>query len=272
MRKLLNVPITFRITLEEKIVTKVVVKKEYPIAEVVLNAPEVMNAKSLEMQRDIFEAFYNLAAEPEVKVIIITGAGTKAFCVGAEIREISSGREEARRRVKDDFRLYALLNSLNKPIIAVVHGYALGAGFDLVLNSDIVVASDNSFFGYPECNLGLIPAYGLLRLPEIIGSFRAKELMMTGRMLNATEAMAWGLVNKVVPENKMHDEARSVALLLSQKGPLALKVMKQGISWWLEEDGANNTIDAMADLFATEDFIEGKSSFLEKRKAQFKGR
>jgi len=253
-------------------------RKEEGIAVVVLNRPKQLNALSLRMKEELGDVFEELERDEEVKVVILTG-GDKAFCAGADIKERSTmqmtqGEFYFERRKSHAF--YCKIENCEKPVIAAVSGVAVGGGCELALVCDLRIASDSARFGLPEVKIGMIPAAGgTQRLPRLIGVTRAKELLYTGESVDAQEAYRIGLVNRVVPVDRLMEEAMSMARKLADYPPLSVKFMKRAVNTGMQLDLASaldyeSHIAAM--LGSSEDRIEGFKAFVEKRKPVFKGR
>ncbi|MBW2147166.1 MAG: enoyl-CoA hydratase/isomerase family protein [Deltaproteobacteria bacterium] len=239
------------------------------------NRPEVRNALNRETVSQFRRALNEMAADDAIQVIIITGAGDKAFVAGADIKEL-------RERSAADALGYANQDIFNevercpKPTIAAVNGFALGGGCELAMCCDIRIASATARFGQPEVNLGIIPgAGGTQRLPRLVGKGRAKEMILTGEIIDAEKAEHIGLVNRVVPPDRLMEESRETARTIMGKGPLAVRLAKWAIDQGLETDlnsGLALEKSCFALLMKSEDKIEGTSAFLEKRKPRFTGR
>ena len=253
-------------------------RKEEGIAVVVLNRPKQLNALSLRMKEELGDVFEELERDEEVKVVILTG-GDKAFCAGADIKERSTmqmtqGEFYFERRKSHAF--YCKIENCEKPVIAAVSGVAVGGGCELALVCDLRIASDSARFGLPEVKIGMIPAAGgTQRLPRLIGVTRAKGLLYTGESVDAQEAYRIGLVNRVVPVDRLMEEAMSMARKLADYPPLSVKFMKRAVNTGMQLDLASaldyeSHIAAM--LGSSEDRIEGFKAFVEKRKPVFKGR
>jgi enoyl-CoA hydratase len=248
-----------------------------PVATVTVNRPRAMNSLSFDTLREMEEAFSALEKNAEIKVIILTGAGQKAFVAGGDI----SAMENMSPMEGRAFALLAqtLLNRIErfrKPVIAAVNGYALGGGCELAMSCDLRIAADTARFGQPEVNLGIIPGWaGTQRLPRLVGKGRALELLFTGDMIDAAEAHRIGLVNRVVPADELLEEARKLAEKIASKGQVAIGMIKEAVHNGLEMDSAR-AIGYEAELFAlcfsTEDQKEGMNAFLNKRKAEFRDR
>lgn len=243
---------------------------EGSIAVVRLNRPDRMNALNRQLQDDLGRAFAAAEAAPEVRVLILTGAG-RAFSVGADIEELETTAEGAARQLQASLGCLSSPERLRKPVIAAVNGYALGGGFELALACDIVVASDRAVFGVPEPTLGVVPGFAMQRLPRLVGVMRAREILLTARRLSAQEAREYGLVSRVAPHDGLMAEARSVAMGMTELAPLALELLKATINRHLLSSDLVFAARANAWLFATRDAQEGIRAFREKRKPTFNG-
>jgi enoyl-CoA hydratase len=252
-------------------------EKEDGIGIVTINRPASLNALNGEVYTELYELFEEIEKDDEVRVVILTGSGEKAFVAGSDIvemapqssMEISSFVEKGR---KASDRIY----TLSKPVIAAINGYALGGGCELTMCCDLRIASENARFGQPEINVGVIPgAGGTQRLSRLIGMTRAKELLYTGDMIDASTALNIGLVNKVVPLDSLMTEAKELAKkLLTKSGrilSLAKAAVTSGASMSLS-DALDYEARCFALCFATEDQKEGMKAFMEKRKAEFKNK
>jgi len=253
------------------------VSLEEGIAILKINRPKVLNALNRATLLEIQRALKELEKDPEVRVLIITGEGEKAFVAGADISEMAPmNPKEALEFSKLGHETLNLIEEFPSPVIAAVNGYALGGGLELVLACDIILASENARLGLPEVTLGICPGFGgTQRLPRLIGKARAKELIFTGEMIDAKKAYEFGIVNKVVPQDKLLDEAKEIARKIAKNGPLAVRAAKRLVEKGLEtslRNGEAMEIEAWANLFATEDQKEGMKAFLEKRKPEFKAR
>jgi enoyl-CoA hydratase len=255
----------------------IIVERDGAVAVVTLNRPKVLNALNQRTLEELGHAIDELGAEDTVRAIVLTGAGEKAFVAGADINELAtqspvSGRELARRGQA----LFSRIEQLGKPVIAAIGGFALGGGCELAMACTFRVAADTARLGQPEVNLGLIPGYGgSQRLLRLVGKDRAMDLILTGRMIEAEEALRIGLVTRVVPAASLLQEARLFAQELASKAPLAVRYAMQAI-----ERGSEMPFDEACEFEATlfglvastEDMREGTQAFLEKRKPAFKGR
>ena len=251
-------------------------QKDGSIAIITLNRPEVHNALDPQTWSELRAAIGECRCDPEVRVVIITGAGGKAFAAGADIRAL---RERLALEVLKGEAQEVLneIENLDKPVIAAIDGYALGGGCELALACDIRIATSRSKFGQPEVNLGIIPgAGGTQRLTRLVGPGKAKELIFTGDIITAQEAKEIGLVNKVVdsPEELL-PAAKAMAQKIIQKGPVAVSLAKLAINTGANVDLRSGlAVERLAQTvaFYTEDRIEGTTAFLEKRPPQFQGK
>lgn len=253
------------------------VERSDGIATVTLNRPKALNAINREMTRELAQVAEECERDPAVRVVIITGAGDRAFLAGADISEFQGVTPlEALGFSQRIQALYTRIERLPQPTIAAVNGFALGGGCELTQVCDLVIASETARFGQPEVNLGILPgAGGTQRLARLVGRHRAKEICLTGDMLDAHEAYRIGLVNRVVPPDRLMAEARAVAERLREKSAATLRLIKEAIDEGYDlalEAGLAVEAKAWAIAFATEDRTEGVAAFLEKRKANFKGR
>jgi enoyl-CoA hydratase/carnithine racemase len=251
-------------------------KKEGKIAIIMLNRPEAHNALNPETYTALSEALLDFKADESLWVGILTGAGSKAFCAGADIKEMLP------RLINTDGKRWeeppTILRGLElwKPMVAAVNGVALGGGLELCLACDIRIAAENATFAVPEVTLGLIPAWGgTQRLPRLIVGAKAAEMLFTGRPIDAQEAYRIGLINKVVPQAELMATAMQMAELLCKPGPLAVRAAKQamiqGTSMSLSE-GLKLERELSDYVTGTEDFIEGTRAFTERRKPEFKAK
>jgi enoyl-CoA hydratase/3-hydroxyacyl-CoA dehydrogenase len=261
---------------EERKLSTIILRIEEPIAWIYLNRPERLNALNMEMIKELSQVLDELELNDKVRVLIITGTG-RAFCAGADITAFQGvtpflGAVYVRRFQE----LFNKIELYTKPVIAALNGYTVGGGLELSMACDFRIASELAELGQPEINLGLIPgAGGTQRLPRLIGEGKAKEIIYTGERIPAKEALNLGLVNKVVPHDELLNEARRFALKLSEKPPLSLVAAKYAVKFGLESNlwsGLALESSLFGLLFSTEDFIEGVSAFLEKRKPKFKGK
>ena len=246
------------------------------ILTITLNRPKALNALNSEVLAELKAAFEYAYDSPEVGGVIITGSGEKAFAAGADIKEIAELNElNARKFAERGQELFATIEEFEKPVIAAVHGYALGGGCELAMACHIRVASAAARFGQPEVNLGLIPGYGgTQRLTRLVGKGRALELMMTADNIDAREAWRIGLVNHVAEsQDEMMDQAVAIMRKILSKAPLAIGMVitSTNAAESNKEDGYLVEANSFARCCGTQDFREGTAAFLEKRQPVFKG-
>ncbi len=246
------------------------------IAIITFNRPKALNALSQELMGELNDILDALVEKSNIKVLILTGSGEKAFVAGADISEINkldvlSAKHFARLGQK----IIGKLQKLPIPVICAVNGFALGGGCEMALGCDFIYASENAMIGLPEITLGLMPGFGgTQRLARLVGKNRAKELVFTGDMLSAQDAKEMGLVNKVFPLDSLMENVMKVAKKIASKGRVSIRSAKEAINRGLDmdlENGCKLEVDCFALCFASEDAKEGTTAFLEKRKAEFKG-
>ena len=247
------------------------------IAIVEINRPEKMNALNAVLLEELKHVFDSLKNDESVSVVIITGSGEKAFVAGADISEINKlDMISAKVFAEKGQEIYYSIENLNKPVIAAVNGFALGGGCELALSCHIRLASDNAKFGQPEVNLGIIPGYGgTQRLTRLINSGRAAEYIFTGDMIDANEALRIGLINHIYPQKELRDKAIEMAKKIASKGQQAVRLALKAINivdQVSDTEGQNYEASLFSICCGTEDFKEGTSAFLEKRKPTFKNR
>jgi enoyl-CoA hydratase len=253
-----------------------ILKVEDSIGFLTINRPAALNALNTAVLNELYQAVQNIEEDENIRVLIITGAGEKAFVAGADITELSRlNALQGKYFVANGHQTMSAFQKLPIPVIAAVNGFALGGGLELALACDFIYASENAKFGLPEITLGLIPGFGgTQRLARIIGKNMAKELIFTGKMLSAAEAFQLGFVNKVLPQDQLIEEVVKTAKLIAARGKVSLNAAKQAINQGLNVDLATACeieIDAFALCMSSEDAKEGTHAFLEKRKPQFKG-
>jgi len=243
-----------------------------------INRPEALNALNSKVLQELSEVFSQLSEKnfQEAQVLVITGAGEKAFVAGADIKEISQlGIDSSRKFAEKGQSVFRKLENLQIPVIAAVNGFALGGGLELALSCDFIYASENAKFGLPEVTLGLIPGFGgTVRLARALNLPQAKEWIFTGNMVSASEALQMGLVNKVLPQAELLLSVQKIAQTIASRGAVAVSAAKKSIQTAYDHDiDSAMAIEAseFAQLFSTQDVKEGTLAFLEKRKAQFQG-
>lgn len=247
------------------------------IATVTVNRPTKLNALNKETIDDLHKAFKNLGKNKEVKVIVLTGSGEKAFVAGADIAEFSNFSIEKGTELaaEGQEKLFDFIENLKTPVIAAVNGFALGGGLELAMACHFRVASDNAKMGLPEVSLGLIPGYGgTQRLPQLVGKGRAMEMIMTAGMISADEAYRAGLVNHVVPQAELLDFCYGIAQRIMKNSPAAIGKAIKAVNANFKEgkNGYETEIKAFGKCFGTNDFKEGTAAFLKKRKPSFTGK
>lgn len=257
---------------------EIIYQKENGLAIITFNRPEVRNALNYRAIDEALEAAGDAEADESVRVLILTGAGDKAFVAGADIEELRErntmtelGERSARRRV-----LSNRLETMSKPTIAAINGFATGTGLELVMACTIRVASENARFGQPEINLGIMPGNGgTQRLPRLVGEGRAMEMILTGDLIDAQKAYGIGLVNRVVPQTELMPCVKELAAKLAAKPPLAVKLAKNAVHTGLNmslAEGIEYENKLFAILCGSRDKQEGVAAFLEKRPPDFQGK
>lgn len=253
-------------------------KKESGVEILILNRPAALNALNLELLQELENYLHSLMQKSygEVRALIVTGQGDKAFVAGADIKEMSGMNvKEAQKFSESGQRVFRLFETLRLPVIAAVNGFALGGGLELALSCDFIYASENAKLGLPEVGLGLIPGFGgTARLSRVVGINRAREMILTGEMISAQEAMNCGLINKVVPAADLMATVLKTAQTLASRGPIAVAKAKFSIEETFDlniDQGLGLEAHTFAHLFEAQDTKEGMSAFIEKRKPAFKG-
>jgi enoyl-CoA hydratase len=247
------------------------------VAVITINRPEKLNALSSQVLDDLRHLVTDLRVRDDVRAVVITGSGEKAFVAGADIGELAAlnDLEAGKEFAQNGQAVFSLIESSPKPFIAAVNGFALGGGCELALACHIRIASENAQFGQPEVNLGIIPGYGgTQRLVRVLGRTLATDLILTGRMMDAREANEQGLIARVVPQADLLATAVKMAATIASKAPLAvsaaLECIVEGVDETIEE-GLSREAERFGALTVTSDFHEGTSAFLSKRKPQFTG-
>lgn len=246
------------------------------IAFITINRPDKLNALNDAVIHELDQAIVALEADETVHGVILTGAGPKAFVAGADIAELArQGPFDGKARAMAGQAVFRRLERLGKPVIAAVNGFALGGGCELAMACHLRIASDQARFGQPEVRLGIGPGYGgTVRLPRLVGRGRALELLLTGEMIDAAEAHRIGLVNRVVPADRLLAEAEALLRTILQNGRLAVRLCLEAVDAGLEmpiEEALRLEANHFGLLAATADMREGMAAFLEKRKPEFRG-
>jgi len=247
------------------------------IARVTINRPDKLNALNAIVIAELGDAVTRIETDPAIRGVIVTGTGSKAFVAGADINELTEqGVTGGQKRALAGQAVFRRLERCGKPVIAAVNGFALGGGCELAMACHLRIASENAKFGQPEVKLGIAPGYGgTVRLPRLVGRARALELLLTGDMIDAETARQIGLVNRVVPADRLMAEADSLLRTILANGPLAIRACLEAVDM-----GSDMTLDQallleagyFGLLSATEDMREGTKAFVEKRKPGFKGK
>ena len=253
-----------------------IVQIENRVGVITINRPKKLNALNKDTILELHHSIKSLDADNDIRVVIITGSGDKAFVAGADISEFSDFdvQQAAQLSREGQVMLFDFIENLSTPVIAAINGFALGGGLELAMAAHFRVASVNARMGLPEVSLGVIPGYGgTQRLAQLVGKGRALEMIMTAQMIDATKAEHWGLVNAVIPEEELLPYCFSLAEKIKQNGPLSISAAIKVVNANFKEGicGYDVEISEFAKCFGTDDFKEGTSAFLEKRKAKFTG-
>lgn len=255
----------------------IILKKENAIATITINREKAMNALNADVLGELKDCVDNLSGDAEVRAVIITGAGEKAFIAGADIAAMSKmGPAEAMEFGRLGHATMNAIDHCAKPVIAAVNGFCLGGGLELALSCDFIYVSEKAKLGLPEVNLGLFPGWGgTQRLSRLIGKGRAKEVIFSAKILSAQEACDFGIANKVCKPEELITTVLAVATEISKKGPVAVGMAKKVINGGFDlplPQGLKLELETFPKCFSTEDLKEGLTAFLEKRPANFKGK
>ena len=250
---------------------KVLFEKKEGIGIVTLNDPEKMNGLSEVIITELLKTLKAAENDDEVKVIIITGKD-KIFSAGGDISVFDRGVAGGYKYINFVLNAFIAVEKTSKPIIAAVNGYALGGGSELTMTTDISIASEDAVFGFPEVGIGIMPGFAVLRLHQIVGRTRAKELIMTGRKIDANEAQKIGLINEVVSRTQLMTAAKEKAKTLMKMAPMSLRLAKSVVNRELGGEEITTAINTTTLFFGLDDIKEGQASFFEKRKPHFKGK
>jgi enoyl-CoA hydratase len=246
------------------------------VAILTINRPDKLNALAKQVHAEAVDALENFRKDDSVRVVVITGAGEKAFVAGADISEFAEQTPVTQRNLFYEKTLFNSIDMFSKPVIAMINGFCLGGGNELALACDIRVASENARFSQPEINLGIMcGGGGTQRLTRLIGEGRAMEMILTGDMIDAPTALKFGLVNHVFPLSELEAETMKLAEKIAEKAPLALQLSKEAVKFASRsnlDEGLRREVDLFAICFSTEDKAEGVAAFLEKRKPNFQGK
>ena len=244
------------------------------VAYITINRPKQLNALNKETIEELNDAIIKADQNRAVKCLILTGADTKAFVAGADIKEFAHFNEEEGANLAKDGQcmLFNLLENLSTPTIAAVNGFALGGGLELAMACHMRVASDNAKMGLPEVSLGVIPGYGgTQRLAQLVGKGKAMEMISTAGMLTAEEAKKWGLVNYVCTQDELIPACEKIAFKIARNSSVAIGYAIKAVNAGFSSEGYQEEINSFGACFGTEDFKEGTTAFIEKRKAEFPG-
>ena len=252
----------------------IVAEHEDHLGFITIDRPKKLNALNKATIKELHDAFVTLDEDNDIRVIIITGSGEKAFVAGADISEFADfdAKQGKNLAAKGQKELFDLVAELSTPVIAAVNGFALGGGLEFAMASHIRVASGNAKMGLPEVSLGLIPGYGgTQRLPQLVGKGRALEMITTGGMITADQALSYGLVNHVVSQEELLSFCEDLGSKIARNSPMAIGAAIKAVNANYDEsvNGFKVEIAAFGNCFGTEDFEEGTSAFLEKRKPNF---
>ncbi len=245
-------------------------EKKGKVAVITLDEPKKLNALSSDIRQGVLESLAKIEDDDEIRVAIITGSGDKAFCAGADISNFSFEPNDVSSFLREIFSFLTAAERCSKPIIAAINGLTLGGGFEFAISCDFIISSDQAKFGVPEIHIGLLPGFALVRLAELVGRAKAKEMSMLGETISAATACDLGIALKVVPHEQLMDEAMAFAKKIAAKPRMAISMAKSAYNRGLGGDDIRYATDAFPFLFMNEDTHEGITAFREKRKPNFK--
>lgn len=255
----------------------ILLEEQDQILLITINREKQLNALNKATIEELSSALDDAAQNDSIRSVVITGSGGKAFVAGADIKEFASFSIEQGKALaaEGQTKLFNKVEKMNKPVIAAINGFALGGGLELAMAAHMRVASDNARMGLPEVSLGVIPGYGgTQRLAQLVGKGKALELITSAGMMKAPEALNWGLVNYVVPQDELIAKAKEMACATHRNSPVAINAAIKAVLAGYETgtDGLEREIELFGECFGTDDFKEGTSAFMEKRKASFPGK
>ena len=251
-------------------------EKRDRIGIITVNRPEQLNSMNSETRKEMADSFEKMDNDPQIAVAILTGSPGKAFIAGADIKEFAEMNLENGEEMEEDWRVTKVISEMKKPVIAMIDGFCLGGGLEIAMSCDLRISSDRSKLGQPEINIGIIPgAGGTQRLTRLIGEGRAMELILTGRMIDAKEAHQYGIVNFVFSPEDLEEKTMEIANTIASKSSYAVERAKKSVKAVAEmslEKGLKYEQNLFVECFKSEDGKEGIAAFIDKRKANFKGK
>ena len=251
-------------------------EKRNRIGIITVNRPEQLNSMNAETRSEMADSFEKMDNDPKIAVVILTGSPDKAFIAGADIKEFAEMKLENSEEMKEDWRVTKVISGMKKPVIAMIDGFCLGGGLEIAMSCDLRISSNRSKLGQPEINIGIIPgAGGTQRLTRLVGEGRAMELILTGRMINAEEALQYGILNFIFTPEELEEKTMELANTIASKSSYAVERAKRSVKAVAEmslEKGLKYEQDLFIECFKSEDGKEGIKAFIEKRKADFKGK
>ena len=256
--------------------TNVLIERKDNIGIITVNRPEQMNSLNSVTRKEMAEAFTELGDDSEILVIILTGAPGKAFIAGADIKEFLKLNLKTEKELENDWIVTEVIENLKKPVIAMIDGFCLGGGLEIAMSCDLRIASDRTKLGQPEINIGIIPgAGGTQRLTRLVGEGRAMEMILTGRMVKAEEGLQYGILNFIFTHDELEEKTMEMAKEITEKSPYAIERAKQSVksvSNMNLREGLKFEREMFLECFTSDDGKEGITAFIEKRKANFKGK